>query len=148
MVKVKVKQSLYSRAGSGVEGVKVPRFQDRRHMQVVRFSDLPISRRSAYGETTFRHLKSALKKLMMMMMMVVVVLIIIIIIIIITLTVVLVRIAELPFDPHFLKAVCSSLPTLVTKTVFQSLHCRFTFRAYNSMFIFVYSVYGNENKNK
>jgi hypothetical protein len=33
-----------------------------------------------------------------------------------------VRISELPFDPHFLNAVCSSLPTSTTKTVFQSLH--------------------------
>jgi len=86
--------------------------------------------------------------MMMMMMMMVVVVVVIIIVTIVTLTIVVVRIAELPFEPHFLNAVCSSLPTLITKTVFQSLHCRFTFRFYTSMFIFVCSVYGIKNKNK
>jgi hypothetical protein len=75
MVKVKVKQSLYSPAGSG--GVEVPRFQDSRHMKVVSLSDLSISGRSAYSERMFRCLKSALNKLMIMMIIIIIIIIII-----------------------------------------------------------------------
>jgi hypothetical protein len=52
MVKVKVKQSLYRPVGSG-GGSEIPRFQDSRHLKVVRLSDLRINRRNTYSETTF-----------------------------------------------------------------------------------------------
>jgi hypothetical protein len=74
MVKVKVKQSVYRPAGSGGES-DIPRFQDSRHMKVVRLSDLRISRRRAYSETTFRRLKSALNKLIIIMMVVAIIII-------------------------------------------------------------------------
>jgi len=64
MVKVKVKQSLYSPAGSaGGEGLDIPRFQDSRHVKLVRLSDLRISCRSAYGEMTFRRFKASIKQI-------------------------------------------------------------------------------------
>ena len=152
MVQVKVKQSLYSLAGLrgvGGGGVDIPRFQDSRHMKVVRLSDLRICRRSAYSETTFRRLKSALNRLMMMMMMVVVVAAMVAMIIIITLTVVVVvSVFQSSRLTRIFLTQCAVLCLLrLQKLYFSHFICRFTFRAYNSMLIFS-SVYGSQNKNK
>jgi hypothetical protein len=85
-------------------------------MKMVRLSDLRICRRSAYNETTFRRLKSALNKLMMMMMVA-------IIIIIITLTVVVVlSLFQSSRLTRIFLTQCAVLCLLRLQKLFQSLH--------------------------